>query len=62
MGHRRQGGNEMIYFICPYCGKQLENQTRYVVPGANENEFFCDDCGKTYIRESEDTYIEEDNE
>jgi predicted RNA-binding Zn-ribbon protein involved in translation (DUF1610 family) len=49
----------MIYFICPYCGKQLENQARYVVPGASENEFFCDDCGKVYVVE-QDAIVEEE--
>ena len=50
----------MKYFVCPYCGKQLINQNAWH-SNENENEFWCDDCGKIYIIEEDGSYIEEDN-
>ena len=44
----------MKYFICPHCGKQLDNQALwYMEENQNANEFWCDDCGKIYIIEDE---------
>lgn len=48
----------MNHFICPYCGKQLINQNAWY-PNENENEFWCDDCGKIYIIEEDGSYFEE---
>lgn len=48
------------YFVCPHCGKQLLNQNLFH-PCDNLNEFWCDDCDKTYIIE-ENKVIEEDAE
>ena len=50
----------MTYYPCPYCGKTLENQKSYGLCD-NENEFYCDDCNKTYIIE-EDAAYEEPND
>lgn len=50
----------MKYFICPHCGKQLINQNAWY-QNENENEFWCDDCGKIYILEEDGSYIEEDS-
>lgn len=50
----------MKYFICPHCGKQLINQSMWY-PNENENEFWCDDCGKIYIIEEDGSYIEEES-
>lgn len=49
----------MLYFNCPHCGQQLENQCRSVLC-KNENEFWCDKCNKNYIIEK-DIVIEEDS-
>lgn len=49
----------MKYFYCPYCNKQLINQNAYVHCD-NENEFWCDDCGKIYIVENDKVIEEED--
>ena len=51
--------NSQKYFICPHCGKQLLNENLFRKCD-NVNEYFCEDCGKTYIRENENDYIEED--
>ena len=48
-----------IYIVCPHCGKQLLNENLFIKCD-NVNEYFCEDCGKTYIRENETDYIEED--
>lgn len=48
----------MRKFICPHCGKQLENQRIYFMC-ENENEFWCDTCGITYIFEEDGSYVEE---
>lgn len=47
------------YFVCPHCGKQLLNENLFTKCD-NVNEYFCDDCGKIYIRENDKDYIEED--
>lgn len=47
------------YFVCPHCGKQLLNENLFRKCD-NVNEYFCEDCGKTYIRENGTDYIEED--
>ena len=50
----------MRKFICPHCGKQLENQRIYFMcENENENEFWCDTCGITYILEEDGSYVEE---
>jgi predicted RNA-binding Zn-ribbon protein involved in translation (DUF1610 family) len=54
--------NIQKYFICKHCGKQLLNENLFAKCLANENEFHCDDCGKIYIIEKNDTVIEEDAE
>jgi transcription elongation factor Elf1 len=46
------------YYVCKHCNKQLLNQNLFQ-PCDNLNEFWCDDCGKTYIIE-ENRVIEED--
>jgi transcription elongation factor Elf1 len=51
----------MKYFQCPHCGKQLINQNAYYAMG-NENEFWCDDCGKIFIIEANGEIIEEDDQ
>ena len=44
----------MKYFICPHCGKQLDNQALwYMEENQNANEFWCDNCGKIFILEEE---------
>ena len=44
----------MKYFICPHCGKQLDNQALwYSEENQNANEFWCDDCGKVFVVEDE---------
>ena len=53
------GVREYKYFVCPHCGKQLLNENLFRKCD-NVNEYFCEDCGKTYIRENETDYIEED--
>ena len=50
----------MNKFICPHCGKQLENQRIYFMC-ENENEFWCDRCRKIYILEEDGSYIEEED-
>lgn len=47
------------YFVCPHCGKQLFNENLFTKCD-NVNEYFCDDCGKTYIRKNDKDHIEED--
>ena len=47
----------MVYYPCPYCGKTLENQKAYGWC-ENENEFYCDDCNKTYVIEDDAVYEE----
>ena len=50
----------MKHFICPHCGKQLDNQNTWC-DNENANEFWCDDCGKVYIIEDDHgNYIEEE--
>lgn len=39
----------MKTFKCPYCGKTLENQSHWIIDYKNKNEFYCDDCNKTYL-------------
>ena len=53
------GVRKYKYFVCPHCGKQLLNENLFIKCD-NVNEYFCEDCGKTYIRENETDYIEED--
>lgn len=51
----------MKHFICPYCGKQLDNQAMWIYgENQNANEFWCDDCGRVYIEEEGGSYIEEE--
>lgn len=52
----------MRNFICPHCGKQLDNQAMWISLPENVNEFWCDDCNKTfYIEENTGkVLIEED--
>ena len=50
----------MNHFICPHCGKQLDNQATWIYEeNQNGNEFQCDDCGKIYIIEEDGSYFEE---
>ena len=50
----------MNHFICPHCGKQLDNQASWIYgENQNANEFWCDDCGRIYILEEDGFYIEE---
>lgn len=53
----------MNHFICPYCGKQLDNQAMWISTPENANEFWCDDCNKIfYVEENTGkVLIEEDN-
>lgn len=46
------------YFYCPYCNKELLNQTEFI-DCDNENEFWCDDCDNTYIIDEDGEVIEE---
>ena len=47
------------YIQCPLCGKQLMNQSYWIVMD-NENEFYCDDCQKNIIVETNDNFIIEE--
>lgn len=47
----------MMYYPCPYCGKTLANQKPYGLCD-NENEFYCDDCNKTYVIDGGAVYEE----
>lgn len=52
----------MKYLICPRCGKQLINQNAWFYEeNQNENEFWCDDCGKIYIIEEDGSCIVEES-
>ena len=51
----------MKYFYCSHCGKQLINQ-RVFVECENENEFWCDDCGTTYIVDDDGYVLEESSD
>jgi predicted RNA-binding Zn-ribbon protein involved in translation (DUF1610 family) len=54
------GMYNMNHFICPYCGKQLDNQAMWIYgENQNANEFWCDDCGRVYIEEEDGSYFEE---
>ena len=53
------GARMYKYFVCPHCGKQLLNENLFTKCD-NVNEYFCDYCGKIYIRSAENAYIEED--
>ena len=52
-------GKSIKYFACPNCGMLLENQRNFSDDIWNLNEFWCHQCGKTYIIE-ENEIIEED--
>lgn len=54
-----QEGKSIKYFTCPHCDMQLENQRNFSDDIWNLNEFWCHQCGKTYIIE-ENEIIEED--
>ena len=52
----------MKYFICPHCGKQLENHATWIYEEIqNGYEFWCDDCGKIYILEEDGSCIVEES-
>lgn len=52
----------MNHFICPYCGKQLDNQAMWIYEeNQNANEFWCDNCGKIYILEEDGSCIVEES-
>ena len=50
----------MNHFICPRCGKQLDNQAMWIYgENQNANEFWCDDCGRVYFELEDGSYFEE---
>ena len=50
---------DIKYFDCPHCGIALENQRNFDPEIENQNEFWCHECGITYIIEG-DVVIEEE--
>lgn len=52
---------DIKYFNCPHCDMMLENQRNYDPDIENQNEFWCHECGITYIIEGDEIIEEEDS-